>query len=94
MDPFIIFIIFILSIITIILAIVGVYIILVLRNVNKSLAKLNQTFDVVDSLAHHLTHPLNDIGSLTRGVRTGIEVAEYTVSWLKSRQKDEQPAHK
>jgi uncharacterized protein YoxC len=89
MDPFLIFLIIVISLLTIVLTVVGVYIILLLRNFNRTLSRVNQTMDTVDSLVHHLTHPLSDINSLTRGVRTGIEVAEYTVNWLRKRQKDD-----
>lgn len=88
MDPFIIFLTVVISILTLVLAIAGVQVILILRNINKSLNRFNQTLDYADHLLHSLSNPLSDIKAMGQGVKTGLHVAEHIVSWIRQKQSD------
>lgn len=85
MDPFTIFLIVVITILTTLLVVTGIQVILILRHVNKSLGKVNKTLDVVDNIVNKIADPLANIGSLTKGVKAGLEVADHIVSWVKEK---------
>lgn len=90
MDPFLVFVMVVLAIVTAVLVAVGIYLLLILRNLNKTLTKVNQIIDVAEKTAFAMTHPLTDIKSLGQGIKTGLFAAEYIVSWLKNKKRDQQ----
>jgi len=63
MDTFTIFLIVIITILTTLLVITGVQVILILRQVNKTLAKTNRTLDIIESVVNKVADPLSNIGS-------------------------------
>lgn len=85
MDPFIIFLIVVISIVSLLLVIVSVQLMLILRNLNQTLKKVNRVIDVSEVFIHHITHPLTDVKSLGEGVKTGLYVAEQITKWLRQR---------
>ena len=85
MDPFLIFLTVVISILSFVLLVAGIHVIMILRNINKSLSRVNQTLDYADHLLHNLSNPLSDIKALGQGVKTGLQVAEHVVSWVKEK---------
>lgn len=90
MDPFIVFLIVVISILTILLLVVGIQVILILRNINKTLSKTNNTLDTASYFFHNITHPLTDVKALGQGVKTGLFVAEHVAQWLHARTNKEE----
>jgi len=84
-DPFLIFLTVVISILSFILVVVGIQVILLLRHVNKTLHRLNQTIDYTQNLVHNLSNPLTDLKALGQGVKTGLHVAEHVVTWVKNK---------
>ena len=89
MDPFLIFLTVVISILSVVMLVVGIYVIMILRNLNKTLKKANQAIEASEFFFHNLTNPLSDLKSLGQGVRTGLSVAEHIVKWVKNKS-DEQ----
>ncbi len=85
MDPFLVFLMIIITILTTILVIAGIQVILILKNVNHTLSKANQTITLAESFLHNLTNPLQDLRSLGEGVKTGMHVAHHVVNWVKEK---------
>lgn len=85
MEPFAIFLVIVITILTTILAIVGIQVILILRNVNHTLSKANQTIDLAEKFFYNLTNPLHDLRSLGEGVKTGLHIATHIVNWVQEK---------
>ena len=85
MDPFLIFLIIVISLLTLIVIAVGIQIMLLLRNLNKTLSRANTTFDAVQMLIDNLHNPLSDPKRLSAGVKAGLTVAEEVIAWVKKR---------
>lgn len=83
MEPFAVFLIIVISVLSTILAIVGIQVILILKNINHTLSKANQTIDLAEAFLQNLTNPLQDLRSLGDGVKTGMHVASHIVTWVK-----------
>ena len=91
MEPFAIFLVIVITVLSTILAIAGVQIIMILKNVNHTLTKANNTIDMAESFLHNLTNPLQDLRSLGDGVKTGMHVANHIVNWVQEKHaKDQQ----
>lgn len=78
----------VISILSLVLVVVGVQVFLILRNINKTLNKANNTMDTAAYFFHNITHPLNDVKAMGQGVKTGLYVAEHVVGWLKSKKQE------
>lgn len=85
MDPFLIFLSVVISIVSLVFVVVGIYLIMILRNINKTLTKVGSALDTANYFVHNLSNPLTDVKSLGRGIKTGLSVAEHIGSWLQNR---------
>ncbi|MFC1749848.1 hypothetical protein ACFL2V_13700 [Pseudomonadota bacterium] len=85
MEPFVIFLIIVITVLTTILAIAGIQVIMILRNVNHTLTKANQTIDLAEKFLLNLTNPLHDLRSLGEGVKTGMHVANHISTWVQEK---------
>jgi hypothetical protein len=92
MEPFTIFLIVVILLLTTVLVIAGIQVILILGNLNRTLGKLNRTIESAEFFLHNISNPLSDVKSLGQGVKTGLHVAEYIVSWIKDK-KGKEEAH-
>ena len=90
MDPFLIFLTIVITILSLVLVIAGIHVILILRNINHTLTKANNTLDLIEGIVHNLANPLSDLKSLGQGVRTGLQVAEHIASWVKEKKQKKQ----
>ncbi len=74
-------------ILTSILTIVGVYLILTLRELRITLQKINVVVDGAEQKFAALIQPLQNLGGIAAGVRTGIQVFETFVQWMNKEKK-------
>lgn len=72
----------VLVIVTIIMSVVGVQIYLVLKDLRKTITKLNAAIDGAESKFHALATPLQSLGGMASGVKAGIKVFETFTTWL------------
>ncbi|MFC1653612.1 hypothetical protein ACFL1M_02090 [Patescibacteria group bacterium] len=89
MDPLIILLIIVVSILTILLVVVGVHVVQILREIKRTISKVNNSIEGVDSLVHNLHNPFGNQGGVMEGVTTGLKVAEAFVHWLKKDKEEE-----
>lgn len=87
MDPLVVLLIIVTSILTVLLVIVGVQVIMILKEVKHTLTHVNHTLDTADGIVSALSRPVNGLGDIVTGVRTGVRLTESFVSWL-NRNKD------
>lgn len=71
-----------LIVLTVVLCVVGVYLVLVLMEVRRTLHKVNTTLDTAESRLIAITQPLQHLGGMTTGLATGMKVFETFVTWL------------
>lgn len=88
MDPFLVFLTVVISIVSFVMVVAGIYVILILRSINATLNKANQTFEMMQAFFHGITNPLTDVKAMGQGVRTGLNVAEHIVKWVKMRSEE------
>jgi len=72
----------VLVILTVVLTVVGIQIIMVLYEVRKTLNKFNTTLDAAEERIAAITQPLQQLGGVASGLRTGMKVFETFVGWL------------
>lgn len=72
----------VLVVITIVLTVVGVQLIFVLQEMRKTIQKINVTIDMAEAKITNIVEPLQRIGGMASGVKTGIKVFETFVGWL------------
>ncbi len=69
-------------VLTLILGVVGIQLVLVLAEFRKTLNKINVTLDMAESKFNAVLSPLQNLGGMATGMRTGLKVFETFVSWL------------
>jgi len=62
---------------------VGVYIVLVLKDVRISLAKLNKVLDEAHEVTSSIKKPVKDLSGLAEGISAGIKAIPIVSSLLK-----------
>ncbi|MBD3279377.1 MAG: hypothetical protein GF390_01555 [Candidatus Pacebacteria bacterium] len=72
----------VLVILTVVLSVVGIQIILVLMEIKRTLKKFNNTLDMAETKINQVIAPLQSLGGMATGVKSGIKVFEAFVSWL------------
>lgn len=77
----------VLIVLAIVLTVVGVQLFLTLMEFKKTLRKVNEAVDVVETRLVSITAPFQSLGGAVTGMRTGFKVFELFVSWL-NRNKD------
>lgn len=77
----------VLVILTVVLSVVGVQLVIVLAEVRRTFAKLNAAIDTAEIKLNAIASPLQNLGGMASGLKTGIKVFETFVGWL-SRNKD------
>ncbi len=85
MDPFTIFLIVIITVITLLLVVTGIQVIFILRELSKTLSRLNQTIDTTHNLVQKISNPLSNMNSVTTGVKAGLQIADHIVTWARQR---------
>ena len=92
MDPFLIFLTVIISLLTLVLLIVGIQVMLILRNINHTLTRANQTLDSAEAMIHNLKNPLTDLKALGDGVKTGLQISHHIIAWVKQKKSEDTEA--
>lgn len=69
-------------ILTIVLTAVGVYLILTLKELRATLQRVNVVIDGAENKFAALVQPLQNLGGIAAGVKTGIQVFETFVQWM------------
>lgn len=77
------------TILTIVLAVVGVQLILVLIEFKKTLRKINLTLAEAEAKIQSIVDPLQNLGGIAHGLKTGVKVFEGFVGWLNKNKKQE-----
>lgn len=72
----------VLVILAVVLTVVGVQLVIVLAEVKKTFVKLNTTLDTAETKFQALVSPLQNLGGMASGLRTGMKVFETFVGWL------------
>ncbi len=88
MDPLILLLIIVTSVLTVLLVIVGVQVIMILREVNRTLTHVNNTLETADGIVAALSRPVSGIADIAAGVKTGLKITESFVSWLSKSRDD------
>lgn len=92
MDPFLIFLMIVITIVSLVFIVAGIQVILILRQIQKTLNKTNAAIESAQYFFHNVTHPLTDVKAMGQGVKTGLYVAEHIAGWLAARSKGEEDA--
>jgi ABC-type bacteriocin/lantibiotic exporter with double-glycine peptidase domain len=74
-------------VLTIVLTAVGVYLILTLSELRSTLKKINTVMDGAEHKFAAIIQPLQNLGGIAAGVRTGIQVFETFVQWMNKEKK-------
>lgn len=74
-------------VLTVVLTAVGVYLILTLRELRSTLKKVNIVMDSAEHKFAAIIQPLQNLGGIAAGVRTGIQVFETFVQWMNKEKK-------
>lgn len=71
-----------LVVLTIVLTVVGVYMVLVLLELRKTIKRVNDVLESADEKISALTAPIHKLGQMAVGLGTGMKVFEAFVGWL------------
>ena len=74
-----------------VLTAVGIQLVLVLREMRRTLIKVNAAIDNAESKLESVVQPLQRLGGMASGLSTGVKVFEGFVGWL-NREKDTKKA--
>lgn len=77
---------------TIILTFIGVQIIYILREVRKSIEKMNKMLDDAGMITESIAHPIAGLGGMVDGLKSGVKAVETIGNFLsrKKKNKDEE----
>ena len=75
---------------TIILTLIGIQIIYILREVKKSLEKINNMLEDAEMVTKSIAHPIAGLGGVIEGLKTSTKAIE-TITKLFSRKKKKRP---
>jgi hypothetical protein len=90
MDPLVIVVTVVAAILSLVLLVVGVQTILVLQQVRKTLERINRLADVTESSVTKVFAPLQHMGNMVDGMKTGFRLLESFSTFLR-RQVDNAP---
>lgn len=83
MDPLVIAVTIVAIVLSIILLVVGVQTIMVLQQVRKTLERANQLIESAEASVNRLTSPLQNLGGMMDGLKTGFKMLEMFAHFLK-----------
>lgn len=94
MDPLVVVLTVVAAILSVVLIVVGVQTILVLQEVKRSLQRFNSMTDVIEKTVHKAFAPLQNVGGMMTGFKTGFRLLETFTTFLKRSSQDEYEAEK
>ena len=93
MDPLIAFLVVISVILTTLLIVVGIQVIFILRQLNQTITRVNQTLNQADRFLANVTHPFANMGGMMVGLKQGLKLTEAFVNYLKSHESEKKQLH-
>lgn len=78
----------VLVLLVVVLSIVGFQMVMVLAELRKTLHKVNDAIDTAESKFNMVIAPLQNLGGLASGLKSGMQVFEAFTGWLQ-RKRDE-----
>lgn len=78
----------VLIILAVVLIVVGVQLFLVLFEFRRTLRRVNETVDLVETRLVSVLAPFQSLGGAVSGMRAGFKVFELFVSWLNKNSKE------
>lgn len=82
MDPLVIVVTVVAVILSLVLLVVGVQTILVLQQVRKTLERVNHLTEIAESSLQKASLPLQNLGGMMQGVKTGFKMFEVFANFL------------
>ncbi len=90
MDPLVIVLTVVAAILSLILIVVGVQAILVMQEVRRSLKRFNELADTIDNVITKTFTPLQNLGGMMAGLKTGMKMFESFAHFVKRQNDDAQ----
>jgi len=84
MDPLVIVVTVVAVILSLVLLVVGVQTILVLQQLRKTLEKVNHLTEIAEVSLNKVVTPLQNVGGMMEGMKTGFKMLELFSTFLKS----------
>lgn len=72
---------------TILLTFIGVQIVYILREVRKSIEKVNKMLDDAGMITESIAHPIAGLGGMVEGLKSGVKAVETVGNFLTRRKK-------
>ncbi len=83
MDPLVVTLTIVSSILAVFLIVLGVQAFLVLRELHKTLHRINSMVDIVEHTALRALVPLSNMGGFVSGLKGGLKIFESFVNYIK-----------
>jgi len=77
-----------LIIITAVFVAVGLQLVLVLRELKRTLTTVNSTVAEAEQKINNMTDSLQNLGGIATGLKTGVKVFETFVGWLNKKKEE------
>lgn len=94
MDPLVVVLTVVAAILSVVLIVVGVQTILVLQEVKRSLQRFNTMTDIVEKTVTKALSPLQNVGGMMTGFKTGFKLLETFSVFLKRSSQEEYESEK
>lgn len=94
MDPLVVVLTVVAAILSVVLIVVGVQTILVLQEVKRSLQRFNTMTDIVEKTVTRALSPLQNVGGMMTGFKTGFKLLETFSTFLKRSSQEEYDSEK
>lgn len=78
----------VLVLLVVVLSVVGFQMVMVLAELRRTLKKVNDAIDTAELKIAQITSPLQNLGGLASGLKSGMQVFEAFAGWLQ-RKRDE-----
>jgi len=89
MDTYVLILTIVSSVLAILLIVLGVQIFITLRDARKTLTRVNSLIDVAEHTTLRVLVPLSNLGGMVQGVKSGLQVFESFVHYLKKHADEE-----
>jgi hypothetical protein len=74
---------------TILLTFIGVQIIYILREIRRSIEKVNKMLDDAGMITESIAHPIAGLGGMIDGLKSGVKAIEVIGNFLTKKKKEE-----
>lgn len=93
MDPLVIVVTVVAVVLSLVLLVVGIQTILVLQQIRRTLERVNQLTEVAESSLQKVAAPLQNLGGMMSGMKTGFKMLEMFTQFLQ-KHNEEAPSQK